>query len=79
MLEYDELSVGEKPMQDDEMLTVEEVAKMLKVHVKTVRHWINTGELKAMDIGRGYRVSRSDLQEFIDRRKNRRQNFKDDE
>jgi excisionase family DNA binding protein len=79
MLEYDELSVGEKPMQDDEMLTVEEVAKMLKVHVKTVRNWINSGELKAMDIGRGYRVSRSDLQEFIDRRKNRRQGIKDDE
>ncbi len=79
MLEYDELSVGEKPLQDDEMLTVEEVAKMLKVHVKTVRHWINTNELKAMDIGRGYRISRSDLQEFIDRRKSRRQNIKDED
>ena len=78
MLEYDELSVGEKPMQDDEMLTVEEVAKMLKVHVKTVRHWINSGELKAMDIGRGYRISRSDLQEFIDRRKKRRLNIEDE-
>ncbi len=71
MLEYDELSIGAEPMQDDEMLTVEEVAKMLKVHVKTVRHWIKTGELKAMDIGRGYRISRSDLQEFIENRKKR--------
>jgi excisionase family DNA binding protein len=79
MLEYSELSVGVEPMQDEEMLTVEDVAKMLKVHVKTVRHWINTGELKAMDIGRGYRISRSDLQEFIDKRKNRRQSIKDEE
>ena len=71
MLECGELSVGVEPMQDEEMLTVEEVAKMLKVHVKTVRHWINTGELKAMDIGRDYRISRSDLQEFIDNRKKR--------
>ena len=79
MLEYGELSVGVEPMQDEEMLTIEEVAKMLKVHVKTVRHWINTGELKAMDIGRGYWISRSDLQEFIDKRKNRRQSIKDED
>jgi excisionase family DNA binding protein len=60
-------------MQDDtEMLTVEEVAKRLKVHIKTVRHWINTGELEAMDIGRGYRISKSDLQAFIEKRKKRR-------
>ena len=65
-------------MQDDsEWLTVEEVAKQLKVHIKTVRHWINTGELEAMDIGRGYRISKSDLQAFIDKRKKRRPNLDD--
>ena len=80
MLECDELNVGEQPMQDDtEMLTVEDVAKQLKVHIKTVRHWINTGELEAMDIGRGYRISKPDLQAFIDRRKKRRQNIVDTE
>jgi excisionase family DNA binding protein len=79
MLEYDELHVGEQPMQDDtEMLTVEDVAKQLKVHIKTVRHWINTGELEAMDIGRGYRISKPDLQTFIDRRKKRRRNIVDE-
>jgi len=73
MLECDELSVGDKPMQDDsEWLTVEDVAKQLKVHIKTVRHWINTGELEAMNIGRGYRISKSDLQAFIEKRKKRR-------
>ena len=66
-------------MQDDsEWLTVEEVAKQLKVHIKTVRHWINTGELEAMDIGRGYRISKSDLQAFIEKRKKRRQHFDGD-
>ena len=60
-------------MQDDsEWLTVEEVAKQLKVHIKTVRHWINTGELEAMDIGRGYRINKTDLQAFIEKRKKRR-------
>ena len=79
MLEYDELSVGEQPMQDDtEMLTVQDVAKQLKVHIKTVRHWINSGELEAMDIGRGYRISKPDLQTFIDRRKKRRPNIADE-
>ena len=79
MLECDELNVGEQPMQDDSaMLTVEDVAKQLKVHIKTVRHWINTGELEAMDIGRGYRISKADLQAFIDRRKKRRQNIVDE-
>jgi excisionase family DNA binding protein len=79
MLECDELNVGEQPMQDDtEMLTVEDVAKQLKVHIKTVRHWINTGELEAMDIGRGYRISKADLQVFIDRRKKRRKNIVDE-
>ena len=62
-------------MQDDsEMLTVEEVAKQLKVHIRTVRKWIQDGELIAMDIGRGYRINKADLQAFIksrqtDRRK----------
>jgi excisionase family DNA binding protein len=53
-------------MQDDtEMLTVEEVAKQLKVHIRTVRKWIQDGELIAMNIGRGYRINKSDLQSFI--------------
>ena len=54
-------------MSDDseEMLTVEDVSKQLKVHIRTVRKWIQDGELIAMDIGRGYRIKKSDLQEFI--------------
>jgi excisionase family DNA binding protein len=60
-------------MQDDtEWLTVDEVARQLKVHIKTVRHWINTGELEAMDIGRGYRINKVDLAAFIKKRKKRR-------
>ena len=52
-------------LDDSEMLTVEEVAKQLKVHIRTVRKWIQDGELVAMDIGRGYRINKSDLQAFI--------------
>jgi len=39
------------------MLTVEEVAKELRVDQKTVRRWIQRGELVAIDIGREYRIS----------------------
>jgi excisionase family DNA binding protein len=52
-------------LDDTEMLTVEEVAKQLKVHIRTVRKWIQDGELIAMDIGRGYRIRKSDLEAFI--------------
>jgi excisionase family DNA binding protein len=61
-------------MQDDstKLLTTEEVAEELKVHVKTVRDWIASGELEAIDLGQGYRIWRSDLIKFLNSRKRRR-------
>jgi excisionase family DNA binding protein len=53
----------------DQQLTVEEVAEELRVHPETVRQWIRDGELDAFDTGRGYRISRTDLDDFIQRRK----------
>jgi len=53
----------------EKQLTVEEVAEELRVHPETVRQWIRTGELDAFDTGRGYRISRRDLDEFVQRRK----------
>jgi excisionase family DNA binding protein len=60
----------------DQQLTVEEVAEELRVHAETVRQWIRDGELDAFDTGRGYRISRSDLDDFIQRRKTGRRNKK---
>lgn len=54
--------------QDEEMLTTEEVAKILRVNVKTVRNWIASGELVAIDIGNEYRISRTNLDKFIEKR-----------
>ena len=54
--------------QQEDMLTVEEVAKELRVDQKTVRRWIQRGELVAIDIGREYRIRRSSLNDFISRR-----------
>ena len=59
-------------MQDDKMLTVEEVAERMRVNEKTVRNWIALGELLAFPIGkRGYRISETDLHNFVEARKQR--------
>jgi excisionase family DNA binding protein len=57
-------------------LTVEEVAAELRVHPETVRQWIRGGELDAFDTGRGYRISREDLDDFVQRRKTSRRRGK---
>ncbi len=60
-------------MTDDteEWLTVEEVAKKLKVHVSRVRRWIREGSLIAADFGRDYRIHRDDYNNFVQSRKTR--------
>ena len=55
--------------QGEDWLTTDEIAKDLKVNVKTVRNWINSGELAAIDVGGEYRIYRKDYEDFISRRK----------
>lgn len=56
--------------EDLEMLTVEEVAEMMKVNIRTVRLWVQSGELPRVRIGtREYRISKADLRAFIEKRK----------
>jgi excisionase family DNA binding protein len=50
----------------NDLLTVEEVAKILKVNRRTVYRWVESGELKVARIGRKtYRVFESDLKKFV--------------
>lgn len=57
-----------------ELLTPAEAASILGSDVDTVRGWIRSGELMASDLrSRGakkarYRIRRSDLDEFVERR-----------
>ena len=62
----------------EEMLTVEEIAKELRVSPKTVRSWITSGELVALDIGREYRISRANLEDFKQRRQTDRRKRTDE-
>jgi excisionase family DNA binding protein len=52
---------------EDEWLTVDEVAEMLGLHVKTVRGYAREGRLPAVRIGKSYRIARADLDAFVGR------------
>lgn len=57
-------------MSKDELLNVETVATELGIHIETVRKWIREKQLKAVSLGRrgGYRIRRSDFEEFLRKR-----------
>lgn len=46
------------------LLSVDEVAEILKLHVRTVRHYVRDGRLKATRIGKQYRIALGDLERF---------------
>jgi excisionase family DNA binding protein len=50
---------------EDEFLTVEEIAKQMKVKPFTVRDWIRKGELQAVKVGRTLRIRKEDFTEFL--------------
>jgi excisionase family DNA binding protein len=50
--------------ESPELLSVFDIAKRLKLHVKTVRNYVREGRLKAVRIGKQYRIARSDLETF---------------
>lgn len=52
-------------MPQDLYQTVQEVADRLEVAEATVRQWIKAGALRAIDIGKGWRISDTDLSQFL--------------
>jgi excisionase family DNA binding protein len=56
-------------MQDDvSYLTVQDIAKRLKVTDLTVRRWIESGQLKAVKLGGAiYRIHPKDFEDFLKR------------
>jgi len=46
---------------DQDLYSVEQVAEQLGLHVKTVRNYVRDGRLKAVRIGKQYRISGEDL------------------
>jgi excisionase family DNA binding protein len=52
-------------MENNNFLTVEQVAKALQVHWQTVLNYIKNGKLKAVRLGKGYRIAQESLNQFI--------------
>ena len=52
-------------MPYDRYQTVQELAGRLEVSEATVRNWIKSGALRAIDIGKGWRISNTDLESFL--------------
>ena len=55
-------------MPHDRYQTVQELAERLEVAEATVRQWIKSGALWAIDIGKGWRISDTDLERFLSAR-----------
>lgn len=47
------------------IMTVEEVAQYLRVHVMTVYRMVYRGELRAARVGRGWRFKRSEIEQWL--------------
>ncbi|MCH7598054.1 helix-turn-helix domain-containing protein [Patescibacteria group bacterium] len=56
-------------MTDDKLLTIDEVAVILRVSTRTVIRYIEAGRLKASKIG-VWRIKESDLNHFLEETSN---------
>ena len=50
----------------DRIYTTEQVAKLLQIHPLTVLKYINSGKLRAVKLGRVYRITETSLQKFLE-------------
>ena len=50
-----------------DLYSVEQVADLLNLHVRTVRGYVREGRLKAVRIGKQYRIAREDLEAITGR------------
>jgi len=50
-----------------DLYSVEQVATLLNLHVRTVRNYVREGRLKAVRIGKQYRIAREDLEALTGR------------
>lgn len=55
-------------MDENEIMTIEEVADYLRVSERTVYEWAKKGEVPCGKIGTSWRFKRSEIQKWVDRR-----------
>ena len=54
-------------METDQYYSIEEVAKRLKVAYLTVYRWIQAKKLPAIKAGKQYRISKNELDKFLNK------------
>lgn len=54
-------------MEEFILYSIEEVTKILKVTQRTLYNYIKNGDLKAVKVGKYWRVKQEDLREFINK------------
>ncbi len=54
------------PHSADSLLTVDDIARILKLNPQTVRNWIDQGYLRAIRIGRNVRVTRAEFDRLLE-------------
>jgi len=58
------------PVSDvNEIMTITQVAKYLQISEITTYRLVQEGRIPAFKVGRGWRVKREDLKEFIEKQK----------
>ena len=57
-------------MSDEALMDTAEVARYLKMHVKTIVNMVERGELKAYKVGRHWRYRKSDIDAYLEQRRN---------
>ena len=57
--------------QEDKLLTIEEVAEILRVSSRSVNRYIESGRLKASKLG-VWRIKQSDLDKFLEETSNQK-------
>jgi PTS system nitrogen regulatory IIA component len=57
----------EEAMEDDELLTVVEVARWLRITPRTVYRFVHHAQLPHIRVGRGLRFKRADVEAWLRR------------
>ena len=57
-------------MREDKLLTPPQVARHLQVNERTVTQWLRRGQLRGFKIGKEWRVSARDLENFLEQNAN---------